>query len=182
MFRYQGVCCFNHLHSHSYLRGKWSSAIFPLRRSLVNTQKWSWSYCHVNVHVVSSTNLPMLEISTFKASCVQMHKQKCGLFDEASHCRKAINTRMQEIQFPRRSFYSGALDSHQYGPLALRADRLQLRNSFRTNFKQKGSHTETKSHKKRFFRFWEYWIMPATEGVGLHVYCFGGNSVPFYPP
>lgn len=34
------------------------------------------------IYVVSSTNLPVLAISNFKASCVQKHTWKQGLFDE----------------------------------------------------------------------------------------------------
>lgn len=82
---------------------------------------------------------------------------------------------MQKTQFPCRS-HSGALDSCQYRPLALRTDHLQPHDSLRTNSKQKGDHPEAKSPLKRFFRFWEYWIMPANEGVELHMYCSGGNS------
>ena len=130
----------------SYFRGKWSSAFFPLYRSLVNTQKLSWSYHRVIISVVSSANSAVLEISNFKAPCVQKHTQKRGLFDEASRCWKGINTSRQKTQFPCRSFHLGVLDGHQYRPLALRTGHLQLHKSFTTNFKQKGSHSEAKSH------------------------------------
>lgn len=77
----------------------------------------------------------MLGISTFKASYVQKHTWKCGLFEDASHRRKAIHTRMHKTHLPRRFFPAGAPGSHQYRPVALRT--LQLQHSFRTNFKQK---------------------------------------------
>lgn len=129
--------------SPSYIRGKWFSAIFHLERPLVNTQKLSWSYHHVNVYVVSSTNSPMLGISTFKASYVQKHTWKCGLSEDTSHRRKAIHTRMHKTQLPCRFFHAGAPGSHQYRPVAVRT--VQLQHSFRTNFKQKSSRPEAAS-------------------------------------
>lgn len=103
---------------------------------------------------------------------------KAGALWWTSHCWKVINTRMQKTQFPCRSFHLSALESRQYRSLALRTVHLQLHNSFRTNFQQKGSHPEAKSHQRRFFRFWEYRVTQANEGVGLRVYCLGRNSVP----